>query len=124
MDETERKTSVIGKREQTGEVRISDEVIAIIADLAIGDVEGIYTYSSRKGKRTYGKGIGIRVEDNNVYANVSIILKKGYKVAAVAPTIQQKIKASIENMLEMNVKEVNVYVVGIQTDKSNPEQDK
>ena len=119
MDETERKTSVIGKREQTGEVRISDEVIAIIADLAIGDVEGIYTYSSRKGKRTYGKGIGIRVEDNNVYANVSIILKKGYKVAAVAPTIQQKIKASIENMLEMNV-----YVVGIQTDKSNPEQDK
>ena len=36
----------------------------------------------------------------------------------VALPVQQKIKASIENMLEMNVKEVNVCIVGIQKDKT------
>ena len=104
--EEERKISVITDQ-QTGKVKIADEVVAVIADLAISDVKGILTLGGRKGKRSYGKGI-----------DVALVLKQGFKVKQVALPVQQKIKASIENMLEMNVKEVNVCIVGIQKEKS------
>ena len=53
--------------------------------------------------------------------DMALVLRQGYKVNQVAIPVQQKIKASIENMLEMNVKEVNVCIVGIQKDKSKEE---
>ena len=114
--EEERKISVITDQ-QTGKVKIADEVVAVIADLAISDEKGILTVG-RKGKRSYGKGIGVRIDGNDVYCDVALVLKQGYKVKQVALPVQQKIKASIENMLEMNVKEVNVCIVGIQKEKS------
>lgn len=114
--EEERKISVITDQ-QTGKVKIADEVVAVIADLAISDVKGILTLG-RKGKRSYGKGIGVRIDGNDVYCDVALVLKQGFKVKQVALPVQQKIKASIENMLEMNVKEVNVCIVGIQKEKS------
>ena len=115
--EEERKISVITDQ-QTGKVKIADEVVAVIADLAISDVKGILTLGGRKGKRSYGKGIGVRIDGNDVYCDVALVLKQGFKVKQVALPVQQKIKASIENMLEMNVKEANVCIVGIQKEKS------
>ena len=117
--EEDRKISVITDQ-QTGKVKIADEVVAVIADLAISDVKGILTLGGRKGKRSYGKGIGVRIDGNDVYCDVALVLKQGFKVKQVALPVQQKIKASIENMLEMNVKEVNVCIVGIQKEKSAP----
>lgn len=119
--EEERKVSVITEK-QTGQIKIADEVVAIIADLAISDVKGILTLGGRKGKRSYGKGIGVRIDGNDVYCDVALVLKSGHKVKTVAGAVQQKIKSSIENMLEMNVKEVNVCIVGIQKEKSAQEQ--
>ena len=43
MMEEERKVSVITEQ-QTGKVKIADEVVAIIADLAISDIKGILTF--------------------------------------------------------------------------------
>lgn len=111
--EEERKVSVITDQ-KTGKVKIADEVVAVIADLAISDVEGIFSLGGRKGKRSYGKGIGVRIDGSDVYCDVALVLKNGYKVMQVAIPVQQKIKVSIENMLELNVKEVNVCIVGVQ----------
>ncbi len=46
------------------------------------------------------------------------MLKNGYKATTVASQIQQKVKAALENMLELNVKEVNVNILGIQREKT------
>lgn len=119
----ERKVSVISE-EQTGQTRIADEVIAIIADLAIRDVKGIITPGNRKLKHSYGKGFNIRVEGNDVYCDVSVILKSGVRLMQVVEPIQKKVKAGIENMLEMNVKEVNVCVIGIQKEKSSEDAER
>lgn len=115
--EEERKVSVITEQ-QSGQVKIADEVVAIIAGLAISDVKGIITLSSRKNKRSYGKGIGIRIDGNDVYCDLAVVLKTGYKVQQVALPVQQKVKAGIENMTGLNVREVNVCIVGIQKEKN------
>ena len=88
--EEERKVSVITEQ-QSGQVKIADEVVAIIAGLAISDVKGIITLSSRKNKRSYGKGIGIRIDGNDVYCDLAVVLKTGYKVQQVALPVQQKV---------------------------------
>lgn len=113
----ERKVSVL-KKEKTGQVKIADEVIAIIADLAITDVKGIVTLGTRKYKNKFGKGIAVRVDGNDVYVDVSVVLKNGTKAKDVAAPIQEKVKAALENMLDMTVREVNVSIVGIQNEKS------
>ena len=121
MAETEHKVNVIGDR-PTGQIRISDEVVAIITDLAISDVKGILTVGNRKNKRSYGKGIGIRMEGSDVYVDITLALKKGVKLKDVAVLVQEKVKNSIENMLDMDVKEVNISVVSIQKEKSETEE--
>ena len=114
----ERKMNVINQK-QSSQVTVSDEVVAIIADLTISDVKGVSTYGGRKGKKNYGKGIGIRMDGRDVYVDISLVLEAGAKVKNVAVPIQQKVKTSIENMLDMNVKEVNVCVIGIQKNEAS-----
>lgn len=111
----ERKVSVLSE-EKTGKIRIADEVAAIIADLAIRDVKGILL-PGHKGKRNYGRGFHITIDGNDITIDVSIMLKNGYKAKQVAIPIQQKIKAGIENMLDLNVKAVNVCIVGMQKER-------
>lgn len=111
-----RKVSVITEK-KNGRIVIADEVAAIIADLAISDVKGMIL-PGHKGSRNYGKGFAVRIEGSDICIDVTIMLKNGYKATTVASQIQQKVKAALENMLELNVKEVNVNILGIQREKT------
>ena len=97
---------------------LADRLNVPVQRLKFRALTNTVTLGGRKGKRSYGKGIGVRIDGNDVYCDVALVLKQGFKVKQVALPVQQKIKASIENMLEMNVKEVNVCIVGIQKEKS------
>ena len=48
--ESERPVSVL-QNQQIGQVKIADEVVAIIVGLAINEVDGIYADERRKGKK-------------------------------------------------------------------------
>ena len=107
-----------------GQVHISDEVIAVIAGTATMEVEGVASMAgtakdiqkeiiSKLGMKVLSKGVGIKVEDGKVEADISVVLNYGKSIPEVTQAIQEKVSSEIENMTGMTVSAVNVDVVDV-----------
>lgn len=104
-----------------GKVRIADDVIVIIAELALNDVEGIYSTDKRKTRRNIGKGIEVRVVEDQVFCDIEVFVGYDVKIPTLAEQIQSKVKNAIENMTGMCVSEVNITVAGLVKDEPTEE---
>ena len=117
----ERNSVVIHDNEQVGQVKIADEVVAIIAGLAANEVNGVSCIGSsmvgKKNKRNFSKGIQIDIADNEVICDVDVYINYGVIIPDISFQIQQKVKVAIENMTDLTVKEVNIHILGIQVNK-------
>ena len=119
MAET-RKTFKI-KSDQLGEVKIADEVVAIIAGLAATEVEGVSSMAgnitneivSRLGMKNLSKGILVEVLDDEVKVDVAINIDYGYSIPDVSSKVQEKVKSTIENMTGLTVAVVNVRIASV-----------
>ena len=115
-----RKTFRI-KTDQLGEVKIADEVVAIIAGLATTEVEGVGSMAgnitneivSRLGMKNLSKGIMVEVMDDEVKVDVAINIDYGYSIPEVSAKVQDRIKSTIENMTGLNVAVVNVRIASV-----------
>ena len=109
-----RKTFNI-KSDQPGEVKIADEVVAIIAGLATTEVEGVSSMAgnitneivSRLGMKSLSKGIQVEVSDNEVMVDVAINIAYGYSIPDVSTKVQEKVKTTIESMTGLEVAKIN-----------------
>ena len=116
--------STIELDDGSGEVRISDEVIAIIAGLAASEVEGVASMAGnvtrdlieRLGVKSLSRGVRILVSENAVKAALNVNLKYGYSVPDTCAQIQDKVKAAIETMTGLHVTEVNIKIVNVVMD--------
>ncbi|WP_438446728.1 Asp23/Gls24 family envelope stress response protein [Gorillibacterium sp. sgz5001074] len=105
----------------TGLIRISDDVVATIAGLAAMETPGITGMSGGisegLAKRLSGKNVqkGITVEVGQVEAivNLRVITQYGSKIHEVCRELQFNVKEAIENMTGLQVVEVNVKVEGV-----------
>ena len=87
---------------EVGEVQIADDVIAVIAEIAALEVEGVYAIAGNKndivqtirGKKA-SKGMKIEVSDHEVFADLSIVVQYGVKIQEVCLKVQEKVKNSI-----------------------------
>ena len=100
--------------DSAGQVRIADDVIAIIAGLAISDQEGIDEKAGKKGK---GRSVTIQMEEGQVVCQVDLTVTYGTKVPELAEQVQQKIKTAVENMTGLSVKAVHVNIVSMNMGK-------
>lgn len=115
-----RKTFKI-KSDQVGDVRVADEVVAIIAGLATTEVEGVSSMAgnitneivSKLGMKNLSKGILVEVMENEVKVDVAINISYGYSIPEVSSKVQDKVKTAIENMTGLNVAVVNVRIVSV-----------
>ena len=115
-----RKTFKI-KSDQVGDVRIADEVVAIIAGLATTEVEGVSSMAgnitneivSRLGMKNLSKGILVEVMENEVKVDVAINIAYGYSIPDVSAKVQDKVKSAIENMTGLTVAVVNVRIASV-----------
>lgn len=104
-----------------GEVKIADDVVAIIAGIAATETEGVASMAgnitkeiiSKLGMKNLSKGVKVNVEDTNVVVELSLNIRYGYNVPEVSANVQDKVKTSIENMTGLNVSEVNVQIAGV-----------
>lgn len=121
---TEIKAAVVTP-EENGVIHIAEDVIASITALAATEVDGVGALAAGSsvdwndliGKKNPAKGVKLSIEDNVVTADISIFVKYGYPVAAVAQKVQENIKAALESMAGLQVGAVNVHVNGIQFEK-------
>lgn len=95
------------------QLRIADDVVAIIVELALSDVPGIYASDKRKNKKNLAKGIAVQVVDNRVICDLELSISEDVKVPAIANEVQNKVKNAIENMTGLDVQEVNLRIVSI-----------
>lgn len=115
-----RKTFKI-KSDQVGDVRIADEVVAIIAGLATTEVEGVSSMAgnitneivSKLGMKNLSKGILVEVMDDEVKVDVAINIAYGYSIPDVSAKVQDKVKSAIENMTGLTVAVVNVRIASV-----------
>ena len=109
------------KSDQLGEVKIADEVVAIVAGLAATEVEGVSSMAgnitneivSKLGMRNLSKGIQIKVENDEIRVSVAINIAYGYNIPEVSAKVQDKIASAIENMTGLHVTEVNVRIASV-----------
>ncbi len=114
------EAAAAGPLEKTGEVKIADEVVAMIAAFAAMEVEGVASLAgnttteilNKMGRKRLG-GVRVEVEDGAVRANISVVLKYGFNIPATSSNIQTRVKQAVESMTGLAVTDVNVRIVGI-----------
>ena len=106
-------------------IEISNDVIAVIAGVAVSEVQGVASMSGSfaggisevlSGKKNLAKGIKVEKTENTAKIDVNIIVEYGSRIPDVAFEIQNRVKKSVEGMTGFKVEEVNVHVQGVNTD--------
>ena len=113
-------------KEALGKIEVAPEVIEVIAGIATNEVEGVSgtrgSFASgvveKFGKKVHGKGIKTEWTEDGLIVDVYCFVQYGASVAHVAREVQRQIRESIENMTELQTKEVNVHVTGVQFDQA------
>lgn len=111
--------------ENIGQVKISDDVIIIIAGIATSSVKGVSAtrtgvadgISNLFSKNNYSKGIKVEINENIVVLDIFINVEYGYRISEVAKEVQATVKKEVETMTDMEVAAVNVHVLNIIQDK-------
>ena len=109
------------KSDEFGDVRVSEEVVAIIAGLAATEVEGVSSMAgnitneivSKLGMKNLSKGILVEVLDDEIKVDVAINISYGHKIPDVCTKVQEKVKTAIENMTGIEVAVINVRVASV-----------
>lgn len=111
--------------EDYGTVKISEEVVAIIAGIAATDVPGVAGMSGGiaggiaeiLGRKNLSKGVKVEVGEKEAAIDLYIIVEFGARIPEVAWDIQDKVKNAVQSMTGLNVIEVNIHVQGVNFDK-------
>lgn len=111
--------------EDYGSVKISEEVVAIIAGIAATDVPGVAGMSGGiaggiaeiLGRKNLSKGVKVEVGEKEAAIDLYIIVEFGARIPQVAWDIQEKVKTEVQSMTGLNVVEVNIHVQGVNFDK-------
>ena len=104
-----------------GKVQIADDVVAIIAGLAAGEVEGVYRLTgnlpnelaSKIGKKNPAKGVKVELLPGKVKVDIAIEVLYEYSIPSVSGQVQDKVKQAIETMTGLSVEEVNIRIAGV-----------
>lgn len=111
---------VIGDDYQ-GSIRISEEVVTIIAGLAASEVKGVAGMSGgitgglaeKLGRKNLSKGVKAEVGEKEAVIDIFVIMDYGAHIHEVAKGIQNNVKSAVETMTGLKVTQVNINVQGV-----------
>ena len=123
----------ISLQSDNNEIKIADDVVAIIAGVAVSEVPGVAQMAGGfaggitevlSGKKNLAKGIKVEVGEKETKIDVNIIVEYGVRIPDVAFEIQNRVKKAVETMTGLSVVEVNVHVQGVNTETKEEEETK
>ena len=135
MDEIiiENTTEEINTEENTGNIKIADDVVATIAGIAANEIEGVAGMcASLAGgiaellgnKKNPAKGVKVEMKENSVVIDLYIIVDYGIRIPELAWEIQENVKNSVESMTGLTAERVNIHVDGVSFAKEKKESQK
>ena len=103
-----------------GNVSISQEVVATIAESVISEIDGVASLVGGNAKNEIvkffqnvssgGKGIEVEVGETECTIDLYIVAKLGHQLPALAGEIQNKVVKAITEITGLKVQEVNVFI--------------
>ena len=114
------------KADESGEVRVSEEVVAIIAGLAATEVEGVSSMAgnitneivSKLGMKNLSKGIMVEVLDGEIKVDVALNIAFGYTIPDISAKVQDRVKSAVENMTGLTVAVVNIRIASVDMEEN------
>lgn len=115
-----------------GTIHISPRVLEFIAGIAASEVDGVAkmhasfanNVSELLGRSDHRRGVKLtREDDNSLSIDIAVYLNYGVAVPQVAAQIQERVKQQIALMTNLEVKEVNVHIQGVNPEKESSDID-
>lgn len=126
-------TDTINKEtNEIGEIRISSEVVSVIACNVASEVEGVSymsggiagNISQVLGRKNLTKGVKVEITEKNVVIDLYIVVDYGARIPEVSWKIQDRVKSDVEQMTGLDVTEINIHVQGVSFEKESVESEK
>ena len=105
-----------------GSVQVHKKAIAEIVYSAATSIDGVsFPFQNFSDKfyeflsfKVY-PGINVDIDENyNISIEIKVIVRFGLNIADVAAQIQETVKSAIEQMVDINLKDINVNIVGVE----------
>lgn len=118
------------KESNIGIIKISDEVVSVIAGIAASEIEGVYEMSTGvtnnlthifTGKKSQGKGVKVTIDEDSAIIDINVIVEYGVNIPKVVGEVQENVKKTVEAMTGLAVSSVNVLVQNILLPKKDVE---
>lgn len=109
-----------------GIVKISDEVVGVIAGIATTEIKGIVGMSASlvggitqilSGKKNLSKGVKVTVGENSAAIDLYVVVEYGIRIPDVALEVQENVRKAVESMTGLEVSAVNVHVQNVMIPK-------
>lgn len=115
---------------EIGAIKITDEVIAIIAGIAATEIPGVAGMSGgiaggiaeALGRKNLSKGVKVEAGEKQAAIDLYIIVEYGFRIPEVAWSIQEKVKKVVEEMTGLNVVEVNIHIQGVNIEREHKKE--
>lgn len=112
----------LNREDNIGVVKISDEVVSVIAGIAAQEIDGILDYQLGvtnnlsnlfKGKKGPAKATKVTLEEDKAVIDMNVAVEYGIKIMDVVAQVQDNVKKTVEAMTGLYVESVNIYVQSI-----------
>jgi uncharacterized alkaline shock family protein YloU len=105
-----------------GRVRVADSAIVSIVREAVLSSYGVVDLAPRSLGSAIGwklgfggaaRGIGLKVNENRVSIELSVVMEYGVPIFTVASNVMQAVRFQVERVLDLDVERVDVNVDGL-----------
>lgn len=110
-----------------GNVTYNKEIILSVINLATKEIAGVSSLVANFGSgvkkwfsHNYYEGVKISSNNNNeMVVDVYINVYYGYNVSEISYKVQENIKSSLQSMIDVNINNINVHVLGVDFPKED-----
>lgn len=108
--------------QKLGSVQVSPSVLATLARLTAATVPGVARVGSAQTgllrwfpwRRAAKSGVSLQILPDGVHVELHIVVQQGSNMLEVASRVQQEVAESLDKMVGMTVREVNVHIQDVQ----------
>lgn len=110
-------------------ISIANDVVAVIAGLAAGEIKGVAGMSGgiaggiaeKLGRRDFSRGVRVDIKDNQVTLDLYVIAEYGTRIQEMAKQLNAAVRTAVEENTGLNVTSINTHVQGISMTKETEE---
>jgi uncharacterized alkaline shock family protein YloU len=113
-----------GSERPPGKTTVSPDVLISIAKLSALGVPGVSRMAPVTGgvnrlfRKGANEGVRIEIENDTVFADIYLILKKDVNIREVSRNVQQQVARAIQEMVGMDVGHIDIHIEDINYEES------